>query len=615
MEFAPADLYWELQPTNGDQKSFLGPDSISNSIIIRDATSGSKDEKLEPKGLFLEFFRAVVPLTAFIVLYIGILLQKWILTWTMAIGLVNVIVGLAIFKFGLMTGLMPFGESIGEQLPQKVSLLVIFLASLLLGVLVTFSEPGINSLQLVGEILDGRGSSFEGEKHRSQSLLMYILSSGKSFELLLAVAIGVGFASALGVMRLQFRCSLKVFIFCSMVPLLALTFVCWRSALLSHLVGVSWDCGAITTGPATVPIVLSMGIGVAKTARKSNKIQHSHAIEQPNSDLDGFGIVTLASLVPVFTVMVFGLLCGLSDESTILAGSHSLHVEHNAWTEFPLRELWQSCRAVGPLASFLIVVQGLLIQERPAGTHPVQLLQGFLATLVGLFVFNIGLTYGSVPLGEQAGQNLPIALSGNMFKSWVAAEKLVFLGQSSVMIFGFVAGFMATVIDLEPCGLGETVEKLSNGVFTKRDLILSVASGVGFGIVLGFAKVLYAMDLLLVLGVGYTIALCLTIFVDEGLCCIAWDSAGVTTGPVTVPLVLSMGVGICGEVSSMDGFGILACASVCPIITVLAASILRTRVCKHRRPRQHTEFRRQQLSDLTELRGCSEKLAPYSSSH
>merc|ERR1712187_93982 len=82
-------------------------------------------------------------------------------------------------------------------------------------------------------------------------------------------------------------------------------------------------------------------------------------------------------------------------------------------------------------------------------------------------------------------------------------------------------------------------------------------------------------DLLLVLGVGYAIALVLTIFADEGLCCVAWDSAGVTTGPVTVPLVLSLGVGLCGRLGSADGFGILACASVCPIISVLALSATR----------------------------------------
>merc|ERR1712032_458773 len=67
-----------------------------------------------------------------------------------------------------------------------------------------------------------------------------------------------------------------------------------------------------------------------------------------------------------------------------------------------------------------------------------------------------------------------------------------------------------------------------------------------------------------------------TLFAEEGLYCIAWDSAGVTTGPVTVPLVLSMGVGICGKIGSVDCFGILACASVCPIISVLATSVIRS---------------------------------------
>merc|ERR1719188_2354356 len=105
--------------------------------------------------------------------------------------------------------------------------------------------------------------------------------------------------------------------------------------------------------------------------------------------------------------------------------------------------------------------------------------------------------------------------------------------------------------------------------------------GVGSGVVLGLAKVLYDLSLMLILGVGYTVALTLTIFVDEGLCCIAWDSAGVTTGPVTVPLVLSLGVGICGRVGSADGFGILACASVCPIISTLIASLVREKLWVH----------------------------------
>lgn len=449
----------------------------------------------------------------------------------------------------------------------------------------------------MGEILDERKVNSEDSEEIAQALLMYILGPQISLQLLTAVACGVGLASAFGLLRLQYRFGLKVFIFSSVIPLLVITFFCWRSAKLACLVGVSWDSGAITTGPATVPIVLSMGIGVAKTARRSReprRIGGCCSVSE-QSDLDGFGIVTLASLLPVFTVLAFGIFCSffidldaqMSLHSAEVAASSALtadpRIQHGYFNDFPLKQLWESCRAMAPLTTFLIVIQAMLIREPPAGTSPRDLGKGIVATLAGLFIFNIGLCYGSVPLGEEAGQVLPTALSGSRFLQWASADQVVWLGRLSVMLFGFVAGFMATVIDLEPCGLGETVERLSGGEFTKRDLIISVASGVGIGIVLGFAKVLYELDLLLVLVIGYTIALALTLFVDEGLCCIAWDSAGVTTGPVTVPLVLSMGVGICGKVGSVDGFGILACASVSPIISVLIAAILRTKVCRHRR--------------------------------
>lgn len=583
--------YWEFE---SDDESGLHRrrdglpqfEEVMDHAAKQDRSISSLAEELRWGALLWEFTKAVVPLSAFVVLYIGIILERWIFSWQIAMGLTNVIAGLAIFKFGLMSGLMPFGESIGMRLPEKAPLPVVFAISLLLGVLVTYSEPGINSLQLVGEILNKQTGG------DTAPLLMEILSPQRSFHLLTAVACGVGIASACGLLRLQYRCGMKPFIYCCITPLLVLTWYCWQSPELADLVGLCWDCGAITTGPATVPIVLSMGIGVARTARQSRRSVETCCSTSSSSEVDGFGIVTLASLVPVFTVMVFGLLCSFFGDSAALdegqvppaASAHIPQVDEldrGVWEEFPLKQLWQSCRAVGPLVTFLVLVQGLLIQEPPAGTQPWTLVKGFTATFIGLFVFNIGLAYGSIPLGEAAGQKIPAALtSGTIFSHEAGTSG--FLGEFIVMLFGFVAGFMATVIDLEPCGLGETVERLSGGKFTKRDLILSVASGVGLGIALGFAKVLYNLDLLLVLCAGYAVALILTVFADEGLCCIAWDSAGVTTGPVTVPLVLSMGVGICSEVGSVDGFGILACASVCPIISVLIASMLRSTVCKHR---------------------------------
>lgn len=87
-------------------------------------------------------------------------------------------------------------------------------------------------------------------------------------------------------------------------------------------------------------------------------------------------------------------------------------------------------------------------------------------------------------------------------------------------------------------------------------------------------RLIYGLDLIThILLPGYTIALILTAFSTEEYICVAWDSAGVTTGPITVPLVVSMGLGISDALKIKDGFGILACASVSPIISVLATGL------------------------------------------
>ena len=86
---------------------------------------------------------------------------------------------------------------------------------------------------------------------------------------------------------------------------------------------------------------------------------------------------------------------------------------------------------------------------------------------------------------------------------------------------------------------------------------------------LGVGKIVFAFDLATVLIPLYLLAVVLTYFSTEEFVNVAWDSAGVTTGPVTVPLVLAMGLGLGNAVSATEGFGILSMASICPILAVL----------------------------------------------
>jgi hypothetical protein len=114
---------------------------------------------------------------------------------------------------------------------------------------------------------------------------------------------------------------------------------------------------------------------------------------------------------------------------------------------------------------------------------------------------------------------------------------------------------------------------LTNGAFEKKLLIYAVAIGVGCGITLGVLKIIFGFSLSWFLIPLYTLALVLTWFSTEEFVNVAWDSAGVTTGPVTVPLVLAMGLGLGNAVDAIEGFGILSLASIGPILTVLITGL------------------------------------------
>jgi hypothetical protein len=104
-------------------------------------------------------------------------------------------------------------------------------------------------------------------------------------------------------------------------------------------------------------------------------------------------------------------------------------------------------------------------------------------------------------------------------------------------------------------------------------LLYAVSSGVAFGIALGLARIIFDLPLAWLLLPAYLLAVVFTFLSSEEFVNIAWDSAGVTTGPITVPLVLAMGLGIGDAVQVVEGFGMLAMASIGPILSVLATGL------------------------------------------
>lgn len=497
-------------------------------------------------------FRAVAPLAVYLFLFQLLILKQSVTeAGTIGLGLMAVVFGLMLFMEGLKVGLMPFGETIGHSLPQKSTLPIVIGVTFLLGIGVTLAEPAVGALKIAGSSVDVREAPY-----------LYALLNQWSWALVLTIGIGVGAAAVLGTLRFLHGWSLKPLIFVTLVPTLGVTGFLVGDPDLRAILGVAWDSGGITTGPVTVPLVLALGIGIAAAAGSGR------------SSLSGFGIVTLASLIPVLCVMLLGMVLAETipaDEIIASATAAAAGSAAPAWYQrTPWADILLGLRALVPLIAFLYAVLTLLLHETVR--NRLTTFYGLALCIGGMCLFNVGLSYGLVKLGGQSGGMIPAAF---MQVGLVQGSPLfaISLGMTVAFLFSWFLGYGATMAEPALNALGFTVENLTNGAFKKSMLLHAVSVGVATGIGLGVLKIVLDWSLGWLLIPAYMLALALTVISTEEYVNIGWDSAGVTTGPVTVPLVLAIGLGLGDAVGAVEGFGMLALASVCPIISVLATGV------------------------------------------
>lgn len=503
---------------------------------------------------FMEQVRAVVPLGIYLLLFQILILREleadyWIIT----AGLFAVIAGLMFFMEGLKLGLMPFGTIIGSTLPRKSPLPLVLFITLLLGIGVTFAEPAIGALKVAG-----KNVSVE------QAPYLYALLNEWSGALVLVVGISVGLAAVLGTLRFLYGWSLKPMIYASLAPVLVLTVYSANDPHLQNIIGLAWDCGAVTTGPVTVPLVLSLGIGIAAAAGKGD------------SGLSGFGIVTLASLFPITGVFLLSQYVVFAQspaeiialaQQTAEAGQATVP----AWYESsPGQEIILGVRAILPLFLFLFLVLKLILKEQLKNKG--EIFYGVTLTIIGMCIFNLGLTYGLSKLGGDVGTLVPAAFT-EVQGVEISPIYIYVVGLTLALLFAWALGFGATLAEPALNALGETTEALTNGVFKKKTLLMAVSLGVAFGIAAGLAKLIFHLPLVWMIVPSYLLAIVLTVFSSEEFVNVAWDSAGVTTGPITVPLVLAMGLGVGSAMNAVEGFGILCMASIGPILSVMITGL------------------------------------------
>ncbi len=222
-----------------------------------------------------------------------------------------------------------------------------------------------------------------------------------------------------------------------------------------------------------------------------------------------------------------------------------------------------------PVVALLLFFQ-LVVLRRPLPNWK-RVTLGFLFVLIGLTLFLDGLETALFPIGEIMAKQL--SAPEFVFGTKTVPPDAAWYNYSWVFVFGALIGFATTVAEPALIAVSFKAQEVSRGGLNQWGLRLAVATGVAIGIGIGTFRIVTGTPLYLYIIAGYVIVMVQTVFAPREIIPLAYDSGGVTTSTVTVPLVTALGLGLTetvpGRDPALDGFGLIAFASVFPIMTVM----------------------------------------------
>lgn len=223
-----------------------------------------------------------------------------------------------------------------------------------------------------------------------------------------------------------------------------------------------------------------------------------------------------------------------------------------------------------PIVAILFGFQFLVIKKPVPNLRKVII--GFIYVLVGLAFFLVGLEEALFPLGELMAQQLTdpdfIYGAGNI------ADVVHWQDYKWVYLFAITLGFSTAIAEPSLLAVAIKANEVSAGVIGVNGLRVAVALGSAVGIGLGTFRIVTGTPLHYYIIAGYFIVIIQTYYAPKMIVALAYDTGGVTTSTVTVPLVTALGLGLAttipGRSALLDGFGLIAFACLCPIISVMA---------------------------------------------
>jgi hypothetical protein len=216
-------------------------------------------------------------------------------------------------------------------------------------------------------------------------------------------------------------------------------------------------------------------------------------------------------------------------------------------------------RAIGPLVLVVIILQLAVVKES-AGVF-VQFLAGTVLALAGLVLFLMGIEVGILPAGKTVGAGL--------------MEK-----QSLWLILSMAAliGFSTTIAEPDVLVLAAQAQNITQGAIPQMSLVYVIAIGLAFFVAMAMLRIILGIRIAYLLAASYLLVILLSFFAPPEFVSLAYDSGSVTTGALTGPIVLALGIGLssvlAGRSAISDGFGLLGFASIGPIIAVMILGMI-----------------------------------------
>lgn len=438
-------------------------------------------------------------------------------------GSVLLIVGMMFFSIGAELAMETMGEKLGAKITRTKKLWLILLVGFILGFMVTMAEP---DLQVLGNQI----------------------TTIPTLALVSAVAGGVGMFLVIAFLRMVFKVPLRIILLISYAAVFLLSIFAPRNFL-----AIAFDAGGVTTGPMTVPFILSFGIGIAAIRRDKEAAD------------DSFGLIALCSVGPILAVVLLSIF--FKPESVYDANTGQLWSLLNTGETVGLRDLFIKAfptylTEIGlsllPIVVFFALFQ--VFSLKLDRHNIIRIGVGLLYTYFGLVIFMTGVNVGFLPVGTFLGGEL----ARHSYR-WI------------IIPVGMLIGFFIVTAEPAIYVLTRQVEEITNGMIKGSLLKWSLAASVAVSVGLSLVRVLTGIPIYWFIIPGYALAVGLSFFTPKIFTAIAFDSGGVASGPMTATFLLPFAIGACGSIGgniTTDAFGVVSMVAMTPLLAIQMLGIV-----------------------------------------